>query len=133
MSHIRRFRIASWAELKEWNQSFSLKPALSQTQPTVPQPIESADNVGENCAVREIEEIEEMYDGNGDDRDADDEEKTSPEDNVEVQIGETKDVVNDDEDALNQIVKMEKRLLEIWELGPAQFTSSLDMRISTLE
>ena len=74
-----------------------------------------------------------MYDGNCDDRDADDVEKTAPEDNGEVQIGETKDVVNYDEEALHQIFKMEKRLLEIWELGPAQFTSSLDMRISTLE
>jgi hypothetical protein len=55
-------------------------------------------------------------------------------------VGEGKEAVDDgtnllenDSEMLQQIAEMEKKLLEIWEHCPAQFTESQAMRISTLE
>ena len=117
MSNTHRFPIASWAELKEWNQSFSLNPALSQTKPISTDTVRSVSLATDVCdeGVTAVDNVSNVV-----------------EESKEA-VDEGTDSVEDDHEVLKKIAKMEKRLLDIWEHGPDKLSEHQDTRILVLE
>ena len=111
------------SELRKWSDSFSLGPAIRQTKPNNSVSVKPASPATQVLPAA---------------TDARDEDKTALVVNNFGDEGKvTDDEVfafgEDDQQLSRQIVKKEKKLLHIWENGPAQLTMSQDMRIAYLE
>lgn len=101
------------SELRKWSDSFSRGPVLCQTKPSI--------KVKASPATDACEEVKTAVVVNN-----------LGDESQEV-VDDVFDSDEDDHQLSRQIAEKEKRLLNIWEGGPAQMTMSQDMRITYLE
>ena len=109
------------SELRNWSDSFSLSPALSQTKssPAVSvQPANSVTDVRDDAETAAVENYLGDVSQQGDDEVFDFGKEA---------VDKVFAADEDDHEVLQLIASKEKDLLEIWQTGPAQLTMSQEV------